>query len=256
MKISTPTATLGIRGTTGLVEVPEGATAATGANNVAIKLYPDADGRVGRIEVNDRAGARLGFLTQGSSGFTIRPGAGGALCRVAAGDLAAAGAARPGHRASGPRRAERRPPDRHRAAHSAPAKSARKQSSRQSVASARPSEAERFAAAEAERLASDPVCKSSPVRRNSPNRRSGPERSHRRNRPPCSGCLMRPARRAPDCKTGQPCKNCGPPCRRRKESRRTRRRVRRISAATVDRRESARTPRHCRRIRNDPAPAR
>jgi hypothetical protein len=76
MKISTPTATLGIRGTTGLVEVPEGASAAS-ANNVAIKLYPDADGRVGRIEVNDRAGARLGFLTQGSSGFTIRPGAGG-----------------------------------------------------------------------------------------------------------------------------------------------------------------------------------
>jgi hypothetical protein len=76
MKISTPTATLGIRGTTGLVEVPEGAAAA-GANNVAIKLYPDADGNVGRIEVNDRAGARLGFLTQGASGFTIRPGAGG-----------------------------------------------------------------------------------------------------------------------------------------------------------------------------------
>jgi hypothetical protein len=76
MKISTPTATLGIRGTTGLVEVPEGASAAS-ANNVAIKLYPDPDGRVGRIEVNDRAGARLGFLTQGASGFTIRPGAGG-----------------------------------------------------------------------------------------------------------------------------------------------------------------------------------
>ena len=76
MKISTPTATLGIRGTTGLVEVPEGA-AANNPNNVAIKLYPDADGRVGRIEVNDRSGARLGFLTQGSSGFTIRPGAGG-----------------------------------------------------------------------------------------------------------------------------------------------------------------------------------
>jgi hypothetical protein len=76
MTISTPTASLGIRGTTGLVEVPEGATA-TGANNVAIKLYPDPDGRVGRIEVNDRTGARLGFLTQGSSGFTIRPGAGG-----------------------------------------------------------------------------------------------------------------------------------------------------------------------------------
>ncbi len=76
MKITTPTATLGIRGTTGLVEVPEGATAG-GANNVAIKLYPDADGRVGRIEVNDRTGARLGFLTQGASGFTIRPGTGG-----------------------------------------------------------------------------------------------------------------------------------------------------------------------------------
>jgi hypothetical protein len=76
MKITTPTATLGIRGTTGLVEVPEGA-AANNPNNVAIKLYPDADGRVGRIEVNDRAGARLGFLNQGSSGFTIRPGAGG-----------------------------------------------------------------------------------------------------------------------------------------------------------------------------------
>jgi hypothetical protein len=77
MKITTPTATLGIRGTTGLVEVPEGA-AANNPRNVAVKLYPDADGRVGRIEVNDRAGARLGFLTQGASGFTIRPGAGGA----------------------------------------------------------------------------------------------------------------------------------------------------------------------------------
>jgi hypothetical protein len=76
MKITTPTATLGIRGTTGLVEVPEGAAAGS-ANNVAIKLYPDADGKVGRIEVNDRLGARLGFLTQGASGFTIRPGAAG-----------------------------------------------------------------------------------------------------------------------------------------------------------------------------------
>jgi hypothetical protein len=79
MKITTPTATLGIRGTTGLVEVPEDATATrANANNVAIKLYPDADGRVGRIEVNDRTGARLGALTQGASGFTIRPGMGGA----------------------------------------------------------------------------------------------------------------------------------------------------------------------------------
>ncbi|WP_354224273.1 FecR domain-containing protein [Bradyrhizobium sp. F1.4.3] len=77
MKIATPTATLGIRGTTGVVDVPEGA-AASGANNVNIKLYPDADGRVGHIDVNDRAsGTRLGALTQASSGFAIRPGAGG-----------------------------------------------------------------------------------------------------------------------------------------------------------------------------------
>ncbi len=84
MKITTPTASLGIRGTTGVVDVPEGATAG-GANNVNIKLYPDADGRVGRIEVNDRTGARLGALTQGASGFAIRPGAGG---RFAAAPLA------------------------------------------------------------------------------------------------------------------------------------------------------------------------
>jgi FecR-like protein len=70
MKIATPTATLGIRGTTGLVEV-NGA----GAHN--IKLYPDPDGHVGTIEVADRNGARLGTLTRGASGFTIRPGVGG-----------------------------------------------------------------------------------------------------------------------------------------------------------------------------------
>ena len=72
MKITTPTSTLGIRGTTGLVEVPD-----SGAPN-NIKLYPDPDGRVGRIEVNGRDGARLGLLTQGASGFSIRPGAGAA----------------------------------------------------------------------------------------------------------------------------------------------------------------------------------
>ena len=74
MKISTPTASLGIRGTSGLVEVPQDG-AATGAHN--IKLYPDPDGRVGHIDVSDRNGVRLGSLTQGASGFTIRPGAGG-----------------------------------------------------------------------------------------------------------------------------------------------------------------------------------
>ncbi|WP_439367527.1 FecR domain-containing protein [Bradyrhizobium sp. DASA03005] len=75
MKITTPTATLGIRGTTGVVDVPEGA-AANRASNVNIKLYPDADGRVGHIDVDDRSsGARLGALTQAASGFAIRPGA-------------------------------------------------------------------------------------------------------------------------------------------------------------------------------------
>jgi hypothetical protein len=73
MKITTPTSTLGIRGTTGLVEVPEAAAAGGGGNTVNIKLYPDPDGHVGRIEVNDRTGARLGALTHGASGFTIRP---------------------------------------------------------------------------------------------------------------------------------------------------------------------------------------
>ncbi|UPK40235.1 FecR domain-containing protein [Bradyrhizobium sp. 186] len=78
MKITTPTATLGIRGTTGVIDVPVGA-AANSANNVNIKLYPDADGRVGHIDVADRSnGTRLGALTQGAGGFAIRPGAGGA----------------------------------------------------------------------------------------------------------------------------------------------------------------------------------
>jgi hypothetical protein len=72
MKIDTPTATLGIRGTTGLVEVPDDLSAQSASGNVAIKLYPDADGRVGHIEVSDRAGTALGALTRGASGFSIR----------------------------------------------------------------------------------------------------------------------------------------------------------------------------------------
>jgi hypothetical protein len=74
MRIDTPSSTLGIRGTTGLVEVPEGGAA---AGQVSIKLYPDADGRVGRIEVFGRDGAQLGILSRGATGFAIRPGAGG-----------------------------------------------------------------------------------------------------------------------------------------------------------------------------------
>jgi hypothetical protein len=75
MKISTPTATLGIRGTTGVVDVPEGG----GAGEPKIKLYPDADGHVGQIEVFNRQGGRLGTLTQGASAFVIRSGPGGSL---------------------------------------------------------------------------------------------------------------------------------------------------------------------------------
>jgi hypothetical protein len=74
MRIDTPSSTLGIRGTTGLVEVPEGGAA---GGQVSIKLYPDADGRVGRIEVFGRDGAQLGILSRGATGFAIRPGAGG-----------------------------------------------------------------------------------------------------------------------------------------------------------------------------------
>ena len=60
MKIATPTATLGIRGTTGLVDVPQGA-----GREVSIKLYPDANGTIGRIEVFGAGGAQLGTLSRG-----------------------------------------------------------------------------------------------------------------------------------------------------------------------------------------------
>ncbi|MGB7885431.1 MAG: FecR domain-containing protein [Xanthobacteraceae bacterium] len=78
MKISTDNATLGIRGTTGVVEVPT----AGGTGTPAIKLYPDTDGHVGRIEVFDRQGGRLGTLTQGASGFSLRPGPNGRIMPV------------------------------------------------------------------------------------------------------------------------------------------------------------------------------
>lgn len=83
MKVDTPTASLGIRGTTGLVAVPAGATPGT-AGEVAIKLYPDADGQVGRIEVFGRDGGQLGILSRGATGFAIRPGAPGAPQRFSA----------------------------------------------------------------------------------------------------------------------------------------------------------------------------
>jgi len=80
MTISTPTATLGIRGTTGIVDVPD--NTAVGAGEAKIKLYPDADGHVGQIDVFNRQGGRLGTLTQGSSAFAIRPGLGGRFTAV------------------------------------------------------------------------------------------------------------------------------------------------------------------------------
>jgi hypothetical protein len=80
MKISTPTASLGIRGTTGVVDVP--GNAGPGAGEAKIKLYPDADGRVGQIEVFNRQGGRLGALTQGASAFAIRAGLAGRLAAV------------------------------------------------------------------------------------------------------------------------------------------------------------------------------
>ena len=78
MTITTPDAAIGIRGTTGVVEVP----AAGGTAAPTVKLYPDADGHVGQIDVFDRQGNRLGALTQGASAFAIRPGAGGRMTAV------------------------------------------------------------------------------------------------------------------------------------------------------------------------------
>jgi hypothetical protein len=56
--------------------------AAAGAGEGKIKLYPDADSRVGRIEVFNLQGGRLGALTQGSTAFAIRQGPGGRFAAV------------------------------------------------------------------------------------------------------------------------------------------------------------------------------
>src|SRR4029453_13476108 len=71
MKVTTPTAAIGIRGTTGIIEVPE--AGATG--EAKLKLYADADGRVGRLEMFNPQGERVGILTKSASGFAMRPGA-------------------------------------------------------------------------------------------------------------------------------------------------------------------------------------
>lgn len=65
MRITTPTAIVGVRGTTGLVEVGPG-----GVTNV--KLYEDENGSVGRIEIFNRQGQRLAELTQAATGYAIQ----------------------------------------------------------------------------------------------------------------------------------------------------------------------------------------
>jgi hypothetical protein len=80
MKINTPTASIGIRGTSGVIEVPPAGTAGA----VRIKLYADADGHVGRVEVFGRDGASLGALTRAATGFAIGPGGPGATRPVVA----------------------------------------------------------------------------------------------------------------------------------------------------------------------------
>ena len=83
MKIETPSSTMGIRGTSGVIEVPAGATPGS-TGEVSVKLYADQDGRVGRIELFERGGgARLGLLTQAATGFSFRAGAGGRFAAVA-----------------------------------------------------------------------------------------------------------------------------------------------------------------------------
>jgi hypothetical protein len=81
MSIGTPIATIGIRGTTGIIDIV-GNGGAGGSGQSTIKLYADADGRVGRIEVFGRDGTRLGVLTRAVTGFAVRPGPGGVVAAV------------------------------------------------------------------------------------------------------------------------------------------------------------------------------
>jgi hypothetical protein len=80
MKIVTPTATIGIRGTTGVIEIP---AATGGAAQSIIKLYPDADGRVGRIELFGRDGRSLAVLSRAVTAFAVRAAPGGGFAAVA-----------------------------------------------------------------------------------------------------------------------------------------------------------------------------
>ena len=89
MKIATPIATMGIRGTTGVVDVPEAGT----TGEPRIKLYADADGHVGRIEVFDRQGFAARHSFSGVERICAprrnrRPFHGGAVPNPAAGSAA------------------------------------------------------------------------------------------------------------------------------------------------------------------------
>ena len=111
MKIETPTATLGIRGTTGLVEVPEGAATA-GQNNVAIKLL-SRSGRQGRPHRGQRPRRHAaGSIVAGRHRLCDPTRRRRPFCRAADFDLAAAGGARSRHCPAGSRRASRWPASR------------------------------------------------------------------------------------------------------------------------------------------------
>ena len=112
MKISTPSATLGIRGTTGLIEVPQGASGDQPEQCRDQTLSRRR--RPGRTDRGQRPRRLAAWLPHPGLERLYDPARRhGTLRRGAAGDLAAAGVARSGHRAAGPCRAERRPPDRH-----------------------------------------------------------------------------------------------------------------------------------------------
>jgi hypothetical protein len=121
MKIETPSSILGIRGTSGVVEVPAGATPGT-AGEVAVKLYQDEDGRVGRIELF-RPGRWPAARAADASSERICAACrrGRTLCRRGADDLSSAGRTRSWLRAARIRRAQHWPADGHPAAQSADA---------------------------------------------------------------------------------------------------------------------------------------
>jgi hypothetical protein len=64
-------------------DVVPSAGAAGAASQSIIKLYPDADGRVGRIELFGRDGRPLGVLSRAVTGLAVRAAPGGGFAAVA-----------------------------------------------------------------------------------------------------------------------------------------------------------------------------